>query len=209
MADPIITNAQNAAATPANEPPSPVRERPGVGEQIRLDRERTAREAKAVNETKMSPAEQRVKKANANPALWDTKHKDHDAARKELREAVARATTPEEKQSMKDAPLESHREAFGLTVPDERVLPKHMLEDYDRDFSGHEQDFLLGARSAGLDSKLVGELRDAGIRMAMAAEGRPVSEEAWSAMEKRFAGRLTAKQFASLKAWWRSSVERT
>jgi hypothetical protein len=49
----------------------------------------------------------------------------------------------------------------------------------------------------------------AGIRLAIEAEGRPVTDEAWGAMEKRFAGRLTAGQFESLKKWWRSSVERT
>jgi hypothetical protein len=27
-------------------------------------------------------------------------------------------------------------------------------------------------------------------------------------MEKRFAGRLSTKQFTVLKAWWRQSVER-
>jgi hypothetical protein len=47
----------------------------------------------------------------------------------------------------------------------------------------------------------------AGIRLAIEAEGRPVTDEAWGAMEKRFAGRLTAGQFKALKAWWKKSVE--
>ena len=76
-----------------------------------------------------------------------------------------------------------------------------------REFGGHEQDFLLGARQAGLESRLVGELRDAGIRMAIEAEGKAVSGETWSAMEKKFAGRLTSKQFAALKTWWTNYVE--
>jgi hypothetical protein len=47
--------------------------------------------------------------------------------------------------------------------------------------------------------KLVGELRDAGIRMAMEAEGRPVNEEAWAAMEQRFKGRLSPTQWCSAR----------
>ncbi len=96
---------------------------------------------------------------------------------------------------------------FGLTIPSERVLPKVYHEQYDREYSGHEQDFLLAAREDGLDSKLVGELRDAGIRLAIEAEGRPVTDEAWAAVVKRFEGRLTEKQFESLRRWWISSVE--
>jgi hypothetical protein len=91
---------------------------------------------------------------------------------------------------------------------DERVLPKAYVEDYNKNYSGHEGDFLLAAREHGLDSKLVGELRDAGIRIAIEAEGRPLSEETSGAMEKRFAGRLTAGQFKALKAWWRGSIEK-
>ena len=108
---------------------------------------------------------------------------------------------------MIDAPLEEHRSAFGLTVPDERVLPKAYREEYQSEYQGHEEDFLLSARRAGLDSKTVGDLRDAGVRLAIEAEGNPVTEEAFAELEKRFAGRLTAGQFSALKVWWRSSVE--
>ena len=37
-----------------------------------------------------------------------------------------------------------------------------------------------------------------GIHMVMEAEGNPVTEEAWGAVEKQFAGRLTASQFTAL-----------
>jgi hypothetical protein len=47
-------------------------------------------------------------------------------------------------------------------------IPAAPLEEH------RSADFLLAAREHGLDSKLVGELRDAGIRLAIEAEGRPV-----------------------------------
>jgi hypothetical protein len=108
---------------------------------------------------------------------------------------------------MADAPLEDHRSVYGLSVPGEHVLPRMWQAEYDERFSGHEQDFLVAARQHGLDSKLVGELRDVGIQLAIAAEGRPVSDEDWNAATKRFAGRLTQTQMTSLRAWWRSNVE--
>jgi hypothetical protein len=230
MSSEIIDNASAAAAQPADAAPD-VREQRrqeimkspdywNDGPKTRALRDEMKRitsdpsvvaqqdQRKTEAEAKLSPAEQRIKKANANPALWDPKHPDHEAARKELREAVAAGATPEEQQAMKDAPLEEHRSAFGLTAPDEWVLPKANQEEYEQEYGGHEQDFLLAARQHGLDSKLVGELRDVGIRIAIEAEGRPVSDETWAVMEKRFAGRITASQFKALKAWWRGSVEK-
>jgi hypothetical protein len=61
-------------------------------------------------------------------------------------EAIAAAATPEERQAMKEAPLEEHRSTFGLSVLEERVLPKVYQEEYDREYSGLESDFLLAAR---------------------------------------------------------------
>jgi hypothetical protein len=232
--DPIIANAQNAANTPATGPTvdaveqrraelnrpdnaagvwskDPVKRRAAVAEIQRLARtpEVAAAEDQKQSDAvaKASPAEQRVKRANQNPALWNPKHKGHEAAKKELREALAGAATAEQQQALVDAPLEEHRAAFGLATPDERVLPKGYREEYEQEYSGHEHDFLLAAREHGLNSKLVGELRDAGIRLAIEAEGNAVTEEAWGVIEKRFAGRLTAAQFSALKAWWRKSVE--
>jgi hypothetical protein len=108
---------------------------------------------------------------------------------------------------MADAPLQEHREVFGLTAPDERVMPKAWRAEYETEYGGHESDFLLAARQHGLEAPLVRDLRDAGIRLAIEAEGRAVSEEAWGAMQKKFAGRLSASQFTALKAWWKKSVE--
>ena len=156
---------------------------------------------------KITPTEQRIKKANANPALWDSKHNDHEAARKELREAVAANATPEERAAMADAPLEEHRSAFGLGDPDEVVLPKAWLAEYNESYSGWERDFLEEARVHGLDSATVRDLRGAGIRLAIEADGRRVSDAAMDAFAEKFKGRLKPSQMAAIKAWWRGSVE--
>jgi len=46
----------------------------------------------------------------------------------------------------------------------------------------------------------LGELRNAGIRLAIEADCRPVGPQ------KRFTGRLTPQQFKVLKASWQKSV---
>jgi hypothetical protein len=43
--------------------------------------------------------------------------------------------------------------------------------------------------------------------MAIEAEGKPVSEEAFAVLAKRFSGRISEAQFKALKTWWRASVE--
>jgi hypothetical protein len=168
---------------------------------------RRGRRKRAEAAAKLTPAEQRIKAANANPDLWNPKAPGHEAARRELREAVAAGASPAEQQAIKDASLGDHRSAFGLHDPDERVLPKVWVTDYTENYGGHESDFLLAARQHGLESKLVGELRDAGIRMAIEAEGRAVTDEMWNTTMKRFEGRLTAGQAKALRAWWVASVE--
>jgi hypothetical protein len=114
---------------------------------------------------------------------------------------------PTERAAITDAPLEQQRANFGLRDPEPRVLPAVNVAEYNESYGGHESDFLLAARQHGLDAKLVGELRDAGIRMAIEAEGRPVSEEGFAVLAKRFSGRINEAQFKALKTWWRSSVE--
>jgi hypothetical protein len=221
MANEQITNAQTAAAAPANGAPD-AREgrrqeimksedywREGPTTQaLRLEMARLLADPAVVAQqdqaaAKVSPDERRRRELSRDP-----KYLAGDPALvAEMKRVLARLESPEEKQAIDGAPLEEQRSRFGLSVPDERVLPKAYQEEYERDFSGHEQDFLVAARQHGLDSKLVVELRDAGIRMAIEAEGRAVSDEAWAAVQKRFAGRLSQKQFESLKSWWRTSVE--
>src|SRR5262249_54807833 len=60
-----------------------------------------------------------------------------------------------------------------------------------------------------LDRKLVADIRNAGIEMAMEADGRPISEEAWARAERRWvgAGKLSSSQFRNLRHWFRTQVE--
>jgi hypothetical protein len=127
------------------------------------------------------------------------------AAMVELRKLLA--ADPEEQAILGQATLEDNRDRYGLGAPGEHVLPKVYAEQYEQDFSGHEHDFLLAAQQHGLDTTLVRELRDEGIRMAVHAQGAPVSEEQWKAFDERFGGRLTKTQITALKSWWKTSVE--
>jgi hypothetical protein len=140
-------------------------------------------------------------------AFLDKNHAERDAVKRQYRVAVASADSPDEARAFAEAPLSSQRLVFGLRDPDPAVLPAANLDEYNAEYGGHESDFLVAARQHGLDNKLVGELRDAGIRMAIEGEGRPVSDEVWSAMEKKFGSRLTDKQFTALKTWWKPKVE--
>jgi hypothetical protein len=79
------------------------------------------------------------------------------AAMAELRKMLAAEATPEEKQSIREAAGGSPQRVR-LTIPDERGLPRVYQEQYEREYPGHEQDFLLAAREDGLDRKLVREL---------------------------------------------------
>jgi hypothetical protein len=128
------------------------------------------------------------------------------AAMVELRKLLA--ADPEEQRILGEATLEDNRSFYGLDAPGEHVLPKVYAEEYEREFSGHEEDYLAAARQHGLDTTLVRELRDEGIRMAIHAQGAPVSEEQWQAFDARFGERLTKTQITALKNWWRTSVER-
>jgi hypothetical protein len=123
---------------------------------------------------------------------------------RELRALVANQATAEEKTNIASASLETHRAAYGLEPP---ALPKPWQDAYAEHHEGFEQDFLAAARQHGLDKGLVTELRDTGVRLAVEAEGKPVSDETWAALEKKFSERLTPTRFKSLKAWWKTSVE--
>jgi hypothetical protein len=201
-------STSGAAALAYQPPPPPEDTRPypeRFAEQQKNAREAAAREATE----KLSPTERRRQELMNSPdGIYSKDPVKQKAAMVEMRKLLVALETPEERDALTDARLEDHRARYGLSVPDESVMPKSYQAEYEQEYSGHEQDFLVAARQHGLDSKLVGELRDAGIRMAIEAEGRAVSDEAWGALQKRFSGRLTAGQFESLKRWWHASVER-
>jgi hypothetical protein len=126
---------------------------------------------------------------------------------KEMRRILAALESPEETETAEAAPLEEQRERFGLTPPGAHVIPQHQVEQYEQEFGGHEVDFLNYARSEGIDPRTVRDLRDAGIRLAIEADGKPVTAEALLALGNQFRGRITLAQFKTLAAWWRSRVE--
>ncbi len=125
---------------------------------------------------------------------------ERDGKSRELRGLIASMATPEEQQAMEGATLQDHRAAYDLAPPD---LPPSVLAIYESDFSAWESDFLLAARQHGLPSDLVRDLRDAGVRLGMQVDGKPLSDELVDGALKKYAGRLTATQIKALKAYWR------
>jgi hypothetical protein len=157
----------------------------------------------------LTPTQRRLEKLNRYENESGIHSKDPEkqkAAMVELRKLLA--ADPEEQSALGEATLEDNRERYGLRVPGEHVLPKVYAEEYEQNFSGHEHDFFVAARQHGLDTGLVSELRDEGIRMAIRAQGAPVSEDQWAAFDAKFGRRLTKTQVTALKSWWKTSVER-
>jgi hypothetical protein len=158
----------------------------------------------------LTPAQKRLEELNRFNNEAGIHSKDpakQKAAMTELRRLLVSEESPEEKTALGETTLEDHRSRFGLHVPGEHILPKMHQAEYEERFSGHEADFLAASREHGLDRGLVAELRDEGIRMAVAAQGAPVSDEAWEEFDTKFGGRLTKTQITALKSWWKTSVE--
>src|SRR6266545_5048441 len=80
---------------------------------------------------KQDQATPRVRAANANPALWDPNHADHDKARKELREAVAQDVTDEERDALASEPVAMLRSRFSIEDPRTKIPHPVLRERWD------------------------------------------------------------------------------
>ncbi len=78
-----------------------------------------------------SPAEQRIKELNQNPALRDLNHPDNARLRKELREAVAAAATDEERDALANEPIYTLRSRFGIEDPKTKLPHPELRERWD------------------------------------------------------------------------------
>jgi hypothetical protein len=227
MADQVIEQAQRSAATPADGAPAErnvEQQRMALQadlfgsdagkkaaaltqlQRLTADPETVAKadKAKAEAEAKVTPAEARIKKANQNPALWDKNHKDHAAAVKELKSAIAAADAPEDRDALVAGGITAALNIYGLSVPQDIAnMGKDAVAAYEENYSQWESDFLIEARDHGLDNKLVGQLRDAGVKLGLQVDGTPLSDETVAEALKPFAGQLTTKQITALKAYWR------
>jgi hypothetical protein len=119
----------------------------------------------------------------------------------ELAEIVnTKQATPEEAEARAQAPLSEHREFYGMAPPD---LPPTVLQAYEANFSGWENDLLLDARRHGLAADVTRGLRDDGIALAMQIDGKPLDEAVLDKALAKYGDRLTSSQRANLKAYWR------
>jgi len=124
------------------------------------------------------------------------------------RAAVASADSPEERQALVDGGLSVARDHFGLDVPrDVTVRGKDFAAAYEEGFADHEADLLRAARVAGWDTKLTGELRDHGVRLALdiADRGTPMTPDEEATFRQRFEGRLAKAEQELLLIWFRKN----
>src|SRR3989442_1556269 len=124
---PENTTPPGTTSPPAQTPESFTYDASGLSfadQQGILDKQ--AATAKGAEREAAVPAhERRIKAANANKALWDPKDPGHDAAKKELREAIAASASPEEQLRLANEPVETLRSRFTINDPkDDKRIPE-------------------------------------------------------------------------------------
>jgi hypothetical protein len=148
--DPIIENAQHAAATPANGAPPP-------------ERDTYATRLSALNDVN-----------NAN-GIYSKDEVKRQAALAELRSVIAASETEDEKTARADMTVSERREQYGVGDPQ---LPRPWLENYNENFASWETPFYDMAHEHGLAANQVRGLRDAAVELGQVVSdtGRPASE---------------------------------
>jgi hypothetical protein len=226
--DQIIANAAAAAATPATGPTIDAVEQQrleitkhpdwfGGGPEKPKLLERMRRltsapeviaaedQAKADAAAKLTPAQKELADLRNNPKLYDKHDPEQPKLAQRLKQLLAAEDTTEERQALADSGIEGARRLFNLDPP--AAILKHQQADYEERFAGHEQDLLLYARSEGLDTKTVTELRDYGVEMGVRLDGQRMSADDEAAFRKAFTGRLSKDQQDLLVKFWKVQVE--
>jgi len=136
----------------------------GVAAQKRIDRDRaTAAKAKEADDA-ATPAQKRVKAANANPALWDQKHPDHQKARKELLDAIAADATQDERDAYANLPIAELRDRFRLKAP---RIPSNLTWNQEG-----EAEYLVAFHEQGVSPEAVRSLYTWYVDTGLANVGR-------------------------------------
>ena len=230
--DPIIENAQHAAATPANNPPAPAPTAASVEARRQeimkspdyykdgpttkaLRAEMSKLLASAPPDEPVAPKQEEVKPKPEAPA--------NDARRLEITEllvlkkykdtAERTALERELRQILAAQESPEEREArSNLTVRERRQefgvkdasLHGPELESYNQNFAGHEVALFDVARENGLDAVQVRGLRDEAIKLGqiIGERGKPASDAEVKAIFERL--KVPASSRASLLKLWRS-----
>lgn len=122
----IVDNAQAAANTPANGDPY----------------ERFAQQQKAEREAQHAalPSNEQKRLAITKELMsGQLSEKERVAQIQERRQLLVSAEDDSEKRAFANSGLDGARELYGLTAPQAHVLPQAYLEEYEADFSGHEE----------------------------------------------------------------------
>ncbi len=162
----------------------------GVAEQKRIDRDRaTAAKAKEADDA-ATPAQKRVKAANANPALWDQKHPDHQKARKELLDAIAADATQDERDAYANLPIAELRDRFRLKAP---RIPSNLTWNQEGRLSTSSRSTSRASRPKRFVRSTPGTSTPAWPTSAGSSRATPtVHREAHQVPRRRRCGRLTS-----------------
>jgi hypothetical protein len=224
----IINDAAAAAASPANDAPDareaerisvtkslidpalPPHERAAKLDQLRRitsDPDALAREdaQRVEREAKVPASEKRRQEITRRLISDDLKKDERERLTRELRELVASQDTPEERERLVESGIKGARQLYNLAPPPE--VPAFQLQQYEEEYSGHEQDLLLWSRSEGLAANTVKDLRDYGVKLGVSLEGKRMSDDDVKEFKTKFASRLTPSQSDLLLRWWRTEVE--
>jgi len=221
-----LDNAMTAAATPADGPPDarearraelskpgdtgiwstdPAKQAAARAELKQLFRAPESIAAEADAAAKATPAQKELAELRNNPKLYDKHDPEQPKLAQRLKQLLAAEDTPDERQSLVDSGIEGARRLYNLDPP--AAILKHQQAAYEERFSGHEQDLLLYARSEGLDTQTVADLRDYGVEMGMRLDGQRMTADDEAAFRKAFTGRLSKDQVDLLVKFWKLQVE--
>jgi hypothetical protein len=142
--------------------------------------------------------EERIQAIRAKAGFGDRLHPDYQKVVTEYRAAVAAADTTEERQRLIDSDVADVRAICNLQVPTAiKAAGAEAVQNFETEYSGHDQDFLLHARAEGGDKPLVNELREYGVRLGMEIAGRGtggMTAAEVDAFRDTFKGKLSATQ---------------
>jgi hypothetical protein len=150
-------------------------------------------------DAKMTPGERKRMELTRELASGTLDDATRAAKLAELKQSLIAEETQEEQNAFASAPLQDQREAFGLEPPD---VPAYV--EFDEQYGGWEQRFLVHARNDGLAASDVRGIRDLGVRLGtvVSMTGKPIADDVLDQELSKF--NLSDRQRGALKQYWRA-----
>jgi hypothetical protein len=198
-------NTKSGTTTPKGKtPPSPFRGRQsspfGSSWPAPKQDSAPAKSSPPPAQTTDTAGEARLKKANANPALYDSSAPGHEAARRELRAALAQAEQEERGRSGDERSVsetaDSLRSRFGVT---QEKLPSNLERTLDYDV--HSSNALQFLANEGVDAATVQSLYGDFERAVIGNGGARPSDAVLDVLQQKYEKQLGKATAALLRKW--------